>query len=204
MGAKHIPMPGKTGHRFMIIALTGTPGTGKTTVCGIIKEHSQYREHYSIIDINKLIIDEGLHSGKDEENGSYIADFGKLEKRVKELTGQSPELDIIMEGHLSHFLSDADAIVVLRAHPVALRKRLGKRKEYSFKKIKENADAEALDVILVESSERSDKVLEIDTTNATALAVVKSVISIMESLKKGKIPEEFLPGKINWIDQVEL
>ena len=187
----------------MIIALTGTPGTGKTTVCGIIKEHSQYREHYSIIDINRLIIDEGLHSGKDEESGSYIADFGKIGKRVKELISQSPERDIIVEGHLSHFLP-ADAIIVLRAHPVALRKRLGKRKEYSFKKVKENADAEALDVILVESSERSDQVFEIDTTNVNALAVVKSVIFIIESLKKGKIPEEFLPGKINWIDLAEL
>ncbi len=187
----------------MIIALTGTPGTGKTTVCGIINEHSQYRKHYSIIDINKLILDEGLHSGKDEESDSYIADFEKLEKRVKELISRSPERDIIMEGHLSHFLP-SDVIIVLRAHPVALRKRLGKRKEYSFKKVKENADAEALDVILVESSERSDKVFEIDTTNANALAVVKSVIYIIESLKNNKIPEEFLPGNINWIDQVEL
>ncbi len=186
----------------MIIALTGTPGTGKTTVCGIIKENSQYRGLYSIIDINKIIIDEGLHSGKDEESDSYIADFEKLGKRVKQLIG-NPDMDIIMEGHLSHFLT-ADAVIVLRAHPVALRKRLGKRKKYSFRKVKENADAEALDVILVESSERSDKVFEIDTTNMNALAVVKSVISIIESLKKGKIPEEFLPGKINWIDQVEV
>ena len=196
-------MPGKAGFRFMIIALTGTPGTGKTTVCGIISEHSQYRKLYSIIDINKLILDEGLHSGKDKESDSYIADFEKLEKRVKELISMSQERDIIMEGHLSHFIP-SDAIIVLRAHPVALRKRLGKRKEYSFKKVKENANAEALDVILVESSERSDKVFEIDTTNANALAVVKSVISIIESLKNKKIPEEFLPGKINWIDQVEL
>lgn len=196
-------MPGKAGFRFMIIALTGTPGTGKTTVCGIISEHSQYRKLYSIIEINKLILDEGLHSGKDEESDSYIADFEKLERRVKELISRSQERDIIMEGHLSHFIP-SDAIIVLRAHPMALRKRLGKRKEYSFKKVKENANAEALDVILVESSERSDKVFEIDTTNANALAVVKSVISIIESLKNKKIPEEFLPGKINWIDQVEL
>lgn len=186
----------------MIIALTGTPGTGKTTVCGIISEHSQYRKQYRIIDLNKLILDEGLYSGRDEESDSYIADFEKIEKRVKQLIG-NPDMDIIIEGHLSHFLT-ADAVIVLRAHPVALRKRLGKRKEYSFKKVKENSDAEALDVILVESSERSNKVFEIDTTNVNVLAVVKSVISIIESLKKGKIPEEFLPGKINWIDQVEL
>jgi adenylate kinase len=188
----------------VIIALTGTPGTGKTTVCGFIAEHSQYRKQYRITDLNKLVIDEKLYTEKDEERNSYNADLEKLEERVKQVISQAPEgMDIIMEGHLSHYLP-ADAIVVLRANPVALRKRLGKRKEYSFEKVKENANAEALDVILVESVERSQNVFEINTTDATPLAVVKSVISIVESLKTGKTPEDFLPGKINWIDMVEL
>ena len=186
----------------MIIALSGTPGTGKTTVCGIISEHSQYRKQYSIIDLNKLVLNEKLYSGKDEVRDTYIADMDKLEERVKQIISEMPQgMDVIMEGHLSHLLP-ADAIIVLRAHPVALRKRLGKRKDYSFAKVKENADAEALDVILVESSERQDKVFEINTTDMNPLAVVKSVVSIIESLKQGKIPEEFLPVKINWIEQV--
>ena len=108
-----------------------------------------------------------------------------------------------MEGHLSHHLP-ADAVIVLRAHPVALRKRLGKRKNYSFQKVKENADAEALDVILVEATERNMNVFEIDTTNMNLLAVVKSVISIIEAIKQGKVLEEFRPGKINWIELVEM
>jgi len=185
----------------MIIALTGTPGTGKTTVCGLINEHSQYRKQYRIIDINKLVLDERLYTEKDEKRDSYVADIDKLEERVKEFIEQDGR-DIIMEGHLSHFLP-ADAVIVLRAHPVALRKRLGKRKKYSFEKVSENANAEALDVILVEASEKSDKVFEINTTDATPLSVVKSIVSIIESLKNGKIPEEFLPGKINWIEEVD-
>lgn len=187
----------------MIIALTGTPGTGKTTVCGILSEHSQYRKQFHIIDLNKIVLGEKLYSGKDNERDTYEADIDKLAKRTEQLIGQVPRgMDIIMEGHLSHLLP-ADAIIVLRVEPTALRKRLGKR-GYSFGKIKENADAEALDVILVESSERSDKVFEINTTNMNPLAAVKSVISIIESLKEGKIPREFLPGKINWIEQVEI
>ncbi|SNQ62260.1 adenylate kinase family protein [Candidatus Methanoperedens nitratireducens] len=188
----------------MIIALTGTPGTGKTTVCGFIAEHSQYRKQYRIIDLNKLVIDEKLYTEKDEERNSYNADLEKLEERVKLVISQAPaDVDIIMESHLSHYLP-ADAIVVLRANPVALRKRLGKRKEYSFEKVKENANAEALDVILVESVEMSKNVFEINTTDVTPLAVVKSVISIIGSLKNGKTPEDFLPGKINWIELMEL
>ncbi|MDO9097532.1 MAG: adenylate kinase family protein [Candidatus Methanoperedens sp.] len=188
----------------MIIALTGTPGTGKTTVCGIIREHSQYRKQYSIIDLNKLILSENLHAGKDAARDTYEADMDKLEERTKQITSQiSRGMDIIMEGHLSHLLP-ADVIIVLRAHPVALRKRLGKRKDYSFAKVKENADAEALDVILVESTERNKNVFEIDTTEKNTLAVVKSIVSIIGSLKQGKVPEEYLPGKINWIEHVGL
>lgn len=188
----------------MIIALSGTPGTGKTTVCGIIKEHSQYRKQYNITDLNKLVLDEKIYTGKDEARDTYIADMDMLEKRVQEIISEVPKsMDVIMEGHLSHLLP-ADAVIVLRAHPVALRKRLGKRIEYSFKKVKENANAEALDVILVESVQRCDKVFEINTTDMNPLAVVKSVVSIIGSLKRGKNPDEFLPGKINWIEQVEL
>jgi adenylate kinase len=188
----------------MIIALSGTPGTGKTTVCSIIKEHSQYRKRFLIVDLNKLVFGEKLYTGIDEQRDAYEADMDKLEERVKQVISQLPQgMDVIMEGHLSHFLP-ADIIIVLRAEPVVLRKRLERRKVYSFNKIKENADAEALDVILVESCERSDKVFEINTTDINPLAVVKSFIYIIESLKQGEIPKSYEPGKINWIEQVEI
>ena len=188
----------------MIIALTGTPGTGKTTVCGILSEHSQYRKQFHIIDLNKIVLGEKLYTGKDETRDTYEADMDKLEERVKEIISQvRQDMDIIMEGHLSHLLP-SDVIIVLRTHPVALRKRLGKRKNYSFSKVKENANAEALDVILVESAERSKNVFEINTTDINPLAVVKSVIAIIEFLKQGKTPEDYQPGKMNWIEQVEL
>lgn len=188
----------------MIFALTGTPGTGKTTVCEFIKEHSKYREKYRIIDLHKLVLDEKLYTGRDEDRNTYIADMERLRERVAELIKQTPVgMDTIIEGHISHYLP-ADVIIVLRAAPMALRKRLGKRREYSFKKVKENSDAEALDVILVESTEVCDRVFEINTTDMNLVSVVRSVDEIIESLKNGKIPEEYLPGKINWIDQVEL
>ena len=188
----------------MIIALTGTPGTGKTTACELIKGHSQYRKQFIIIDVNRLVLDEKLYTGKDETRDTYEADMDKLKVRVnQEIEKKNPGVDVILEGHLSHLLP-VDAVIVLRAHPVALRKRLGKRKNYSFQKVKENANAEALDVILVESTQENKNVFEIDTTNMNLLFVVKSVISIIEALKQGKTPVEFLPGKINWIEQVEI
>jgi adenylate kinase len=149
-------------------------------------------------------MDEKLYTGRDEIRDTCIADMERLKPRLSELIKQTPDgMDTVMEGHISHYIT-SDVIIVLRAAPVALRKRIGKRREYSFDKIKENADAEALDVILVESVENSDRVFEINTTDMNLISVVKSVVEIIESLKKGNLPEEYLPGKINWIDQVEL
>ncbi|MCE8429903.1 MAG: adenylate kinase, partial [Candidatus Methanoperedens sp.] len=141
---------------------------------------------------------------KDVERDTYEADIDKLEERVLQLINQAPqEKDVILEGHLSYFLP-VDAVIVLRVNPVALRKRLGARNKYSGAKVKENANAEALDVILVESCEYCESVFEIDTTEKNALAVVKSCVSIIESLKSGESPAEFLPGNISWLDLVEL
>lgn len=183
----------------MIIALTGTPGTGKTTTAGRI--HGQYRDRYRIIDLNRLVLDEGLHSGKDAVRDSYLVDMEKLEERIQQIITQSSKgMDIILEGHLSHLLP-ADAVIVLRAKPDVLRERL-MRKEYSPQKIQENSDAEALDVILIESVERCQKVFEVDTTDRDPQDVAVSVLSIIESLKMGETPEEFLPGKIDWLGHV--
>jgi adenylate kinase len=188
----------------MIIALTGTPGTGKTTVCEVISEHSQYKKEYSIIDVNKIVLGEKLYSGKDEARDTYEADMDRLKERIKLEIRKAPHgLDVLLEGHLSHLLP-VDAVIVLRAHPMEIRKRLGKRKNYSFEKVRENANAEALDVILVESVELNKNVFEINTTDKNLLFVVKSVVSIIEGIKQGKVPEAFLPGKINWIEMVEM
>ena len=187
----------------MIVALTGTPGTGKTSVCTAINESPEFGVQYHIIDLNKLVFSEGLHTGKDEKRDSYAVDIGKLENQVKQEIGLIPEdVDVIIDGHLSHLLP-ADIVIVLRTEPREIIKRLGKR-DYSQEKIRENADAEALDVILVEAVEQCDDVFEIETTGKSLQDVAECVISIIESVKSEKIPEEFLPGKVNWIEQVGL
>lgn len=175
----------------MLIALSGTPGTGKTTISRIL------RQHYHIIDLNQLVIHEELYSGKDEKRDSYLVDIEKIKKRIKHTNSKA---DVIIEGHFSHLL-DVDAVILLRTSPQILEKRLEK-KGISLKKIKENVEAEAVDVILVEAVEGCSKVFEIDTTNKTPQEVTACVIYIIECLKNGKIPEKFLPGKINWLELI--
>jgi adenylate kinase len=164
----------------MQIALTGTPGTGKTTIAGLLP--------YSVIDINALVKG-GMNFGKDPERGCLEADMDAL---AKYLAKQNPDETIILEGHFSHHF--ADWSIVLRLSPAALKSRLEAR-GYSAEKIRENLEAEALDVILVEAVELCGRVDEIDTTEKSPPEVAEQVARIIQ----GKL---MLPaGQVNWLDE---
>jgi len=62
----------------MIIGITGTPGTGKTSACALLTD-------VGILDLNELIKTEGLHLGIDEERDSLIADMDTVYDRVCEI-----------------------------------------------------------------------------------------------------------------------
>ncbi len=57
----------------MQIALTGTPGTGKTTIAALLP--------YKVIDINALVKG-GMNFGKDPERGCLEADMDALAKHL--------------------------------------------------------------------------------------------------------------------------
>ena len=162
----------------MQLALTGTPGTGKTTVAGLLP--------YRIIDINDLVKG-GLNLGTDPERGCLEADMDALAQRLREL--DSDEISIL-EGHFSHHF--AEWSIVLRLAPSELRPRLEGR-GYSPEKIRENLEAEALDVILVEATDQCLRVDEVDTTGKTPQQVADLVAKII----KGEL--EMPPGQVDWL-----
>lgn len=162
----------------MQIALTGTPGTGKTTIAGLLP--------YKVIDINALVRG-GMNLGTDPERGCLEADMDALARRLKEL--DSDEISIL-EGHFSHHF--ADRSIVLRLEPSALRFRLEAR-GYSQEKIGENLEAEALDVVLVEAVEFCSRVDEIDTTGKNPPQVAELVARII------KDELELPPGQVDWL-----
>ena len=160
----------------MKIALTGTPGTGKSTVARLVDAG------FTVVDINAIIKDT-YNLGMDEERASAIADLDGLSHYVERLGG-----DAILEGHVSHLLP-VDVIIVLRASPVVLRKRLEAR-GWSQAKIEENLEAEALDLILVEALEMSDAVYEIDTTDKPpelVASAIKEIIAGTDKYKPGSV-----------------
>ena len=114
-------------------------------------------------------------------------------KKVIHNLKQSKAL-VIVEGHLSHFLDDADLVVVLRANPSVLEDRL-KLRRFNQAKIQENIEAEAIDVCSFEAVEiHGDKVNEIDTSDKTPEEVVNLIIKVINGDK------HFPAGKVDFLD----
>lgn len=174
----------------MFIALTGTPGTGKTSIAEILQEKG-----FTVRDLHKIAIDEQITEGIDKERNSIILDPVRLDELVKE--AYNPSDTIIFEGHIAHLLSCMDKAIVLRCRPDILKKRLGD-KGWKKEKIRENLEAEILDVILCESVELQGEsnVFEIDTTNETEEMIADKIFLWV---KTGFcLPNEYKVGHIDW------
>ncbi len=178
----------------MIIALTGTPGTGKTSVSNILHENG-----LEVIDLNKIAVSNNFLIGDDEERNSKIVDVDRLNGYIKE---SYKEKDIVfIEGHLSHLLKSVDKVIILRCHPDELRKRLS-QKRWKKEKVRENIEAEILDIILCETVDihPEKNVFEIDTTNIDINSVASLIMEIIknnfEHMKKHNI------GNIDWSEEI--
>jgi adenylate kinase len=151
----------------MRVAVTGTPGTGKTTAVERVDTDLE------VVHLNDVIREEGMATGTDPDRGSLVADVDALGEW---LSGRG---DLLVESHLAHHFP-ADRVVVLRCHPETLERRLRERGE-SEAKARENAEAEALDVVLSEAVDAHglDSVYEIDTTDRTPEEVAEEIAAVV-------------------------
>jgi adenylate kinase len=181
----------------MLIGLTGTPGTGKTSVSKFLER----KRHWKVIHLNEVIKEEHLYTEIDEERDAVIADMELVRQRLEKIIDERENEVIILESHLAHYI--ADIVVVLRAYPPELKMRL-KARGYSEEKIRENIEAEALDVILVEAFEWCEKVFEINTTGMSIEETGQHIEKIIDNILSGSEEElsEYKPGSIDWIDLV--
>ena len=138
----------------MMCGITGTPGTGKSMIGEELS-----RRGYTVVHLTTTVGPYVI--GEDEERDAQIIDTDRWAAEFEPVDG-------FVEGHIAHLLP-CDKIVVLRCRPDELRKRLAQRK-YREKKIRENAEAEALDVCLIETVEEFEppQIFELDTTGHDA------------------------------------
>ena len=152
----------------MRVAVTGTPGTGKTAAT------ERLATDLDVVHLNEVIRAEGLTTGHDEARDSAVAD---LDAVADWLNGRE---DVLVESHLAHHV-EADRVVVLRCRPADLEQRLTERGE-SPESAAENAESEALDVVLTEAVSRhgAERVYEIDTTDRDPAAVARAIEAVID------------------------
>ncbi len=106
----------------MRVALTGTPGTGKSAVATVLEKHG-----YTIVRLHKLARENICIDGVDKKRHSQLIDIDKLNNCIK----KNFALDslVFFEGHVGHLLTTMEKVVILRCHPNELKKRLKKKKD---------------------------------------------------------------------------
>ncbi len=176
-----------------IILITGTPGVGKTTVSTLLAQRLNAR----IIDINKLVEEKHLYTGIDEVRKYKIVDldalFNEIDKKIDEISNEF----IIIEGHLSHLFEKSSIVIVLRANPDVLKQRM-KIKGWEENKIRENIEAEAIDICSYEAYEiHGNRVNEIDTSSIKPEEVVDLIIDVINGNKK------FPVGKVDFLEYLK-
>ncbi|MHC1626752.1 MAG: adenylate kinase family protein [Methanoculleaceae archaeon] len=167
-----------------MIAITGTPGTGKSETAAELR-----RRGYRVISAKETMDDHLI--GRDDARDTMIVD--------EEAWAASFEpVDGFVEGHLTHLLH-ADRVVVLRCRPDRLRERLAQR-GYSPEKIRENVEAEVLDAVLIETLEWHERedVLEIDTTDRSPADVADEILRFIHGERSGAA------GTVDWSPFLEM
>lgn len=171
----------------MILAISGTPGTGKT----LLAEELAKKLGWNLVKINETAEKLKAYLGTDKKMDSKVLDMRKIKKYLKTLKG-----NLIVEGHAAHEIQ-SDILIILRCEPKILKKRLTKKYKGRPEKIKENLDAEILGVISSEAVQLNRKVYEIDTSEKTVDENIAEVLNIL----KGKKGHEV--GKIDWLEKYE-
>lgn len=178
----------------MRVGVTGTPGTGKTTAVDLVDTD------LSVIHLNEVIREEGLYDEVDEERDSVVADLDAVRKWLGDRD------DLLVDSHLAHHFT-MDRVIVLRCHPDELKRRLRAREEAKpvderksddalERYADENAQSEALDVILSETvaEHGEENVYEIDATDADPDVVAAAIEAVLAGNREPSA------GEVSYVD----
>lgn len=172
-----------------VIAITGTPGAGKTSVSAELRNRG-----YNVVDINEHLRRYGLLGEKDVPRNTYNVDMEAFNDSLEEY--RRADGIVFLDSHLAHE-TDCSRIIVLRCHPKVLSERLRAR-GYHEEKVRENVQAEILDVILCEATDTDIPVNEIDCTEGAP----SDAVDFIERILNGET-EICPPGSVDWSGEME-
>ncbi|MFX1277438.1 MAG: adenylate kinase family protein [Promethearchaeota archaeon] len=181
--------------------ISGTPGTGKTSVSKKITEKINAR----MISLNELAISKNLIISYDQKRDTNIIDAKKIIDQVEILIQKHSQGNIevlIIESHFSDIIPNdlIDYPIVLRCHPDELMKRL-KERDYKTEKLIENAQAEILGNCMnfMIKKNMGKEIIEINTTNLNVKSIAEIIIHIIQD---NKYMEKFSKLKVDWLEKL--
>jgi adenylate kinase len=175
-----------------VIAISGTPGTGKSAVGNLLANQL----NAEVIELGQVVKERQFHYGEDPERDSLIANIDSLQEYMVNRFQKSEKL-IVVSGHFADLVPEEylKILVILRCHPITLTQRLRTR-QWPKKKTLENIQAEILGECTSQGLAQHDhrKIFEIDTTDTT----IEAVVTIIKQIAAGK-GNKYMVGKISWL-----
>ncbi|XP_010520343.1 PREDICTED: adenylate kinase isoenzyme 6 homolog [Tarenaya hassleriana] len=160
------------------ILITGTPGTGKSTVASALAEATNLRH----ICIGDLVKEKNLHDGWDDELECHIINEDLV----------CDELEDVMEGggnivdyHGCDFFPERwfDRVVVLQTENSVLYDRLTRSRGYSGAKLTNNIECEIFQVLLDEARESYREDIVVALQSNTIEDISNNVASLMDWIR---------------------
>ncbi len=174
------------------ILITGTPGTGKTTVSRLLA--TELRACY--VNPKNLLRRKSIDYAYDEKRRTRTVSLVSLRKALYDRASRADH-GLVIDSHIAPEIGIVPKLVraiVLRCDPVVLQRRL-ERKRWSKSKISENLQAEILDICLWDAVQNYglENIVEIDTTGKTPSDVLQL---IMKEMHKKRIQRQ---PRVNWL-----
>ena len=171
------------------LGLTGSPGTGKTTVAEKLGESGV------IVDTVVSLAEKNGCLGKlDPMDDARPVDIESLYTKLSEEWDSEPVSHVVIEGHLSHHLP-VDGFILLRCPPDDLRKRLVER-GYSEEKTIANVEWEILGGAWNEI-DPDFPIIEFDTSKKPPDVIVGCIVDWMSDGFKPECPS----SAIDWVER---
>ena len=153
----------------MKLAITGTPGVGKTSVGKALGKELKIK----VFNEKEFALEKGIGRWDSEEN-ELVVPLEKLEKEINSLL--ETEQNVIIEGHMLCEISlDVDFIVLITLDPELLEERLGAR-QYGAPKIQDNVFCEGIDYCKKHAGRKypKNKIIEVKSQKS-----IKETMSII-------------------------
>ena len=158
----------------MKLGITGTPGTGKTSISKKLAEHFKCK----LLNEKEFALQERIGEFDTEEN-ELVVPLEKLEEKLNKFIEKTK--NIIIEGHLlCEIKANFDFLILLKCNPEILESRLEQR-GYKAEKIQDNVFCEGIDYCKKHSKRNysKEKIIEIESRKSlkeTTDAIITELI----------------------------